>query len=151
MASDETASDARKNEPLYDMGKAFCAEQLRIDPEWCRVIKECEKAVMRNAHSDSSTHELIAACSSWFTAAYMLQESRRAREEAWKAEFTGRKVRIRATVRARVRVRAGTSVRVRVRVRLALTLSQGDLHKIFDQIDKDGDGTINLEELQAPG
>ena len=100
MASDESNSDARKNEPLgvaplYDVGKAFCAEQLRIDPEWCRVIKECEKAVMRNARSDSSTHELIAACSSWFTAAYMLQQSRRAREEAWKAEFTGRKVRAR--------------------------------------------------------
>ena len=93
MASDETDSDARENEPsgvapLYDVGRAFCAEQLRIDPEWCRVIKECEKAVMRNARSDSSTHELIAACSSWFTAAYMLQQSRRAREEAWKAEFT---------------------------------------------------------------
>ena len=120
MASDETASDARKNEPLYDMGKAFCAEQLRIDPEWCRVIKECEKAVMRNAHSDSSTHELIAACSSWFTAAYMLQESRRAREEAWKAEFTGRKVR----ARARVRVRARARVRVRVRVRVRLIGSE---------------------------
>ena len=122
MASDETDSDARENEPsgvapLYDVGRAFCAEQLRIDPEWCRVIKECEKAVMRSARSDSSTRELIAACSSWFTAAYMLQQSRRAREEAWKAEFTGRKVRARTRVGVRVRAGAGARARARVRVR----------------------------------
>ena len=123
MASDETDSDARENEPsgvapLYDVGRAFCAEQLRIDPEWCRVIKECEKAVMRNARSDSSTHELIAACSSWFTAAYMLQQSRRAREEAWKAEFTGRKVRARARVRVRARARVRVRARARARARV---------------------------------
>ena len=61
-------------------------------------------------------HELITACSNWFTAAHLLQQSRLAREEAWKAEFTGRK---------------------------------GDLHKIFDQIDVDGDGTITVVELQG--
>ena len=121
MASDETNSDVNEPPgvaPLYDVGKAFCTEQLRIDPEWCRVIKECEKAVMRNARSDSSTHELIAACSSWFTAAYMLQQSRRAREEAWKAEFTGRKVRARTRVGVRVRAGAGARARARVRVRV---------------------------------
>jgi hypothetical protein len=115
----ETASDARKNDlsgVAPRVAKAFCTEQLHIDPEWCRVIKECEKSVMRQASRDSSTHELITACSNWFSAAYMLQQARLAREEAWKAEFTGRK---------------------------------GDLHKIFDQIDVDGDGTINLAELQG--
>ena len=90
----ESASDPRKNDlsgVAPHVAKAFCVEQLHIDPEWCRVIKDCEKAVMRKASAEPTTHELIQACSNWFTAAYLLQQSRLAREEAWKAEFTGRK------------------------------------------------------------
>ena len=51
----------------------------------------------------ASHQQLIKACADWFTASHHLQLARKAREEAWKAEFTGRK---------------------------------GELHEIFDQIDK---------------
>ena len=36
-------------------------------------------------------HELLQMCYNWFSAAHALQTSRKAREEAWRQEFTGRK------------------------------------------------------------
>lgn len=69
----------------------FSVQQMLIDPAFCRVLKDFEKAMLRKSATCQSPQELLEMCHQWFLAAHLLQESRRAREEAWRLEFTGRK------------------------------------------------------------
>ena len=71
-------------------GDIFAPEQIFITPEWCRVLKDFEKAMLRKAQG-ASEHELLLACQEWWAAADALDRARKERERAWLEEYTGRK------------------------------------------------------------
>ena len=87
------AEDPAVQEPTIKStltAQLFSVQQMVIDPAFCRVLKDFEKAMLRKSQG-KSPQELLEMCHQWFLAGHLLQELRKAREEAWRLEFTGRK------------------------------------------------------------
>ena len=68
----------------------YSLEQVFITPEWCRVLKEFEKAIIRKTQG-ASTEQMLVACRDWWVAADSFHRARKQREAAWIEEYTGRK------------------------------------------------------------
>ena len=96
----------------------FCKEQIFIASQYASELKRLEKAILHFAnsgHYSSDRKALLAFCRDYFDAEEQARLDRIAREEAWRAEWSGKK---------------------------------GQVKNLFDQIDTDGSGFIDISELQ---
>ena len=68
----------------------YSLEQITITPEWCRVLKEFEKAILKNSQG-AGTEQMLVACRDWWVTADSFHRARKQREAAYIEEYTGRK------------------------------------------------------------
>ena len=86
------------DKPFTTNLQMYCREQIFIDGSYAAVLKEFEKAVVRQASAYPMDEEqrLLEFAAEWFSIRDMEEKERKAREEAWRQYWSGKRGEVKA-------------------------------------------------------